>query len=107
MAENNTSSVDDVRKDLEKQIADLKKEVTKLSKSLAERGEAAFDEASNRARAAAQQARTQAHVVTEAIRENPGTAATVLSSAGIIGFVIGLVVGQALSSDDRRSHRWY
>lgn len=112
-----TPNADDIRKEMEKQIADLKKEVTRLSKSVAERGEAvyedmrdqaegAYDEASRRARRAGRQMRHQAYAVSEAIRENPGTAATVLSSAGLLGFVLGLVLGQALSSNDR-SHRWY
>lgn len=106
-----------VRKELEKQIADLKKEVTKLSKSLSTRGEELYDSAreeaedlyenaSRQARGAAKQVRRQAHVVSEAIKDNPGTAATVLSSAGLVGFLIGLVVGQALSGN-HNARRWY
>ena len=33
------ANTDDMRKELEKQIADLKKEVSRMSKSLSERGE--------------------------------------------------------------------
>ena len=112
MAEN-TTNPGEGRKDLEKQIGDLRKEVAKLGKSLSERSEAlyedagqAYDAASKRARGAARQARQQAYMVSDAIRENPGTAATVLSSAGLLGFLIGLAVGHALSNDGR-SHRWY
>jgi ElaB/YqjD/DUF883 family membrane-anchored ribosome-binding protein len=113
-----TPNTDDIRKELEKQISDLKKEVTQMSKSLSERGgalfdsvrdgaEDAYDETSRRASKATRQMRHQAHVVSDAIRENPGTAATVLSSAGLLGFILGLVLGQALSSHDRSSHRWH
>lgn len=108
-------NVEDVRKDLEKQIADLKKEVTKIGKSLSARGdelyddlreetEGAYDRVTRRARGAGKQARQQAHEVSEAIKENPGTAATVLSAAGVVGFLIGLFVGHALSGNSRR---WY
>jgi ElaB/YqjD/DUF883 family membrane-anchored ribosome-binding protein len=113
-----TPNTDDLRKDLEKQIADLRDEVSSLSKTLSERGQEFYDSlsegagevyegASRRARGAARQARNQAYAVSEAIRENPGTAATVLSSAGILGFLIGLAVGQAMSSSQQPRHRWY
>ena len=112
-----TPNADDIRKELEKQIADLKKEVTKLGKSLSARTEAAYeglrddagdvyDAASKRAGSAARQMRQQAHVVSEAIRENPGTAATVLSSAGLIGLLVGIAIGHVLASNGQ-TRRWY
>lgn len=111
-------TADDVRKEMEKQLADLKKEVGRLTKSLSERGEAAYEDfrddaedayeqASRGARKAARQVRRQAYAVSEAIKDNPGTAATVLSSAGLLGFLVGLVVGQAICSSSDRSRRWY
>ena len=113
-----TPGADEVRKELEKQIAELKKEVTKLGKSLSARGEAiyedlrddagdAYDAASKRARGAAKQVRQQAHAVSEVIRDNPGTAATVLSSAGLVGFLLGLVAGHLLLSANGNARRWY
>lgn len=112
------SSADDLRKEMEKQIAELKKEVTKLGKSLSSRtsemyedlrddaGEA-YDAASRRASGAARQMRHQAQAVSEAIRENPGTAATVLSSAGLVGFLIGVAVGHMLAGSGGQTRRWY
>ncbi len=108
-----TVSSEDLRKEFEKQIAELKKEIGTISKSLAERGadtyertrEAAsdaLDKAKGQARGSLQQARAQAQLVTDAVKENPGTAATVLSSAGVLGFVLGLVVGGALAGSSRR-----
>src|SRR5690606_37693877 len=84
------------RKDMEKQISDLKAEVASLTQQLSERGKQAYedlredaeglyDEASRRARRAGRQLRSQANAVSETIRDNPGTAATLLSSAGLIG----------------------
>jgi ElaB/YqjD/DUF883 family membrane-anchored ribosome-binding protein len=114
----NSANTDDLRKELEKQIADLREEVTSLSATLAERGQEFYERvsegagevyegASRRARSAARQARNQAYAVSEVIKENPGTAATVLSSAGIIGFLLGLAVGQAMSTPPRSHSRWY
>lgn len=111
-------NADDLRKEMEKQIADLKKEVAKLGKSLSSRTGAmveelrddageVYDAASRRASGAARQVRQQAHAVSEAIRENPGTAATVLSSAGLLGFLLGVVVGHMLSSANGQTRRWY
>jgi ElaB/YqjD/DUF883 family membrane-anchored ribosome-binding protein len=106
-----TPIADDARKELEKQIADLKKQVASLSKSLSARGEQIYDDlretaedgyetVAGRARSAARQVRDQAQAVSEVVRENPGTTATVLSSVGLAGFLIGILVGQLL--DDRR-----
>jgi ElaB/YqjD/DUF883 family membrane-anchored ribosome-binding protein len=108
-----TPSVDEVRGALEKQISDLKKEVSALSKSFAAKAsdrlssardyaEDAYDEASDRADGTVRQVRHQAQAVAGAIRDNPGTAATVLSSAGIAGFLLGLVVGNMMAGNARR-----
>ncbi|MFE3836440.1 hypothetical protein [Pseudogemmobacter sonorensis] len=102
-------AVDDVRANLEKQIADLKKEMTKISKSLASRAsdamedaEEALEEGKGRARQAVAHVRDQAHVTAGAMRDNPGTTATVLSTVGLIGLAAGLVLSSVLSGERRR-----
>ncbi|MBI1621041.1 DUF883 family protein [Aquamicrobium zhengzhouense] len=113
----NMAKDDNSRKDMEKQISDLKAEVSSLTKQLSERGQEAFekvrgeaedlyDEASNRARSAGRQIRHQANAMSETIRENPGTAATLLSSAGLLGLLVGFLLGQSLASN-HHSRRWY
>lgn len=106
MADLNTA---DLRKELEGQIADLKKEMTKMSKTIAARASDAVDSASgaidhvkSSANGAARTVSRQAHAVGDAIRENPGTAATVLSSAGLVGMMIGLAAGYLLAGGSRR-----
>lgn len=109
------AATDDLRAEMETQIADLKKEIAKLSKSLSAKASDLMDDAEDtvedwkgRANGAVRQMRKQAHVVTEAARENPGTAATLLSSAGLIGFVAGLVVGGLLANHQHQQRgRWY
>lgn len=107
-----TLSPEDMRKEFDKQIADLKKEVGALSKMLARQGAEslertresaadALDRAKGHARGSLQHVREQAQLVSDTMKENPGTAATVLSSAGVIGFVLGLIVGTQLSSHSR------
>jgi ElaB/YqjD/DUF883 family membrane-anchored ribosome-binding protein len=108
-----SASPEDMRKEFEKQIADLKKEVGSLTKSLAARGSDAYEGARDAAGDAYErvkgqaagplrQARQQAQAVSEVIRENPGTAATVLSSAGVVGFMLGLAVGILAAGNQRR-----
>lgn len=99
---------DDIRKEFEKQIGDMRKELTRLAESVSERGGDISEEAgeadngaTRRARSAAHQVRKQALVVSDAIKRNPGTAATVLSSTGIVGFLIGVCVGHLLSGNFR------
>lgn len=95
--------------DLEKQIAELKAQIAKMSETLTERASEAADSASeivddfrDRTTGAARQVRQQAHAVGELIHENPGTAATVLSSAGLLGGIIGFAVGYMCSNHSRR-----
>lgn len=45
----------------------------------------------------AQTVRERGQVVAEAVRENPGTATTLFGTAGIIGILIGVAIGCALS----------
>jgi len=104
-----TPNADEVRADLEKQVAELKDQVSKLSDRFAERASEAADTASDvvddvrkRTRGAARQVRHQAHVVSDAIWENPGTAATVLSSAGFLGALIGFAIGYGCGTNSRR-----
>ncbi|NGN43317.1 hypothetical protein G6N74_19790 [Mesorhizobium sp. CGMCC 1.15528] len=110
-----TPSSDDIQKALEKQIADLRKEIAKINKTVSarsaemmddarEQASSLYESASDRASKATQQLRTQAHAVSEVARENPGTTTAVLGFVGIVGFLLGIAVGQA-SSEPRR--RWY
>lgn len=98
----------DMRADLEKQIADLKKEMTRMGKTLAARAsdagddaQGAYEEGKERARQAVAQVRDQAHVAVGAMRENPGTAATVLTTVGLLGLATGFVLGSLCTSDHR------
>lgn len=111
MAQNETTET--IRADLEKQIEALKSEISDMRRTLKARGEELYSDlrdeaedvyegASRRARGAARVVSRQTHAVTDAIRENPGTAATVLSSAGLVGFVIGLAVGHLIGTESRR-----
>ncbi len=105
MAEDKTTN--DIQQALEKQIADMRGELKRLSRSLAaqsgefrERAEDAMDDVSGRLRNTAQAVRDRGQVVAETIRENPGTATTLFGTAGILGILIGVAIGCALS--DRR-----
>ncbi|WP_454814217.1 hypothetical protein [Labrys neptuniae] len=109
----NSPSADDLRKELEKQIADLKKEIGGLSKSLSQLGSNAYestktaadgllDQAKGKARGAARQARGQAELVSDTMKENPGAFTAVLSSAGFVGFLLGALAVGALLNSSRR-----
>ncbi|MFG1179050.1 DUF3618 domain-containing protein [Xanthobacter versatilis] len=99
----------DTRATIEAQIIELRNEMGRLSKSLQERASDAADDAEDafetvkaRANGAARTVRRQAHAVSEAIGENPGTAAAVLSSAGVMGLLVGFAAGYILASGSRR-----
>ena len=83
------TSADD---DLARETDGLKRELANLRAVIAERADDAV--------AAASRA-TQA-VVTP-IRENPGVVSSAFVVGGIVGFIIGLAIGQS----DQRSRPWY
>lgn len=103
----------DTYAELESQIAGLKAELAALSREAkAQAGEAAQEaseklsglQAGLRGRAAEgmRHVRDQAHVVQQAARENPGTAATVGTSIGVIGFLAGALAGGIIAANWRR-----
>ncbi|MBX3581641.1 MAG: hypothetical protein KF810_07095 [Rhizobiaceae bacterium] len=89
MAENPIASAGD--NELAQEIARLKTEVANLKSALAERAE---DIAHGASRAA--------EVVTQPIKNNPGTAG--LLFGGIIGMIMGIALGQAIN---QQPQRWY
>lgn len=102
----------EMQETLEKQVAQMRREIAKINRALAEHAEEAEEEArrwyngaSERAAKATQVLRTQAHSVSETVRENPGTVSSALLLGGAVGFAIGCLLGQAMGSDTRRS--WY
>ncbi|CAM5412398.1 hypothetical protein ATER59S_02257 [Aquamicrobium terrae] len=101
---------EDIQEAMKKQIAELKREMNRINKTLAERAEDAaeqagdwYDAASDRASRAARQLRTQAQSVSEVVQQNPGTVSSALVLGGIVGFMLGMLAGQAGSSQ----RRWY
>ena len=108
-----TIGTEAIRRELEQQISELRREVGRLARSVSGRGETvlgdlrgsaedAYEEASEQARKAARRLKREARVVGETAREHPGAAATVLSSAGLVGFVLGFIVSQLLTGETRR-----
>lgn len=96
-----------VTADIETQIQDLKAEMSRLSKSVQARaGDAvdgvgdALDAVRGRANGAARSLGRQAHALGDAIGEHPRAAA--VSSAGVVGLLVGLAAGYLLASGDRR-----
>lgn len=91
---------DDIRSDLEQQVSELRKEMEKISKSLSARVSDAVDQAGSVKEEAHQHAaglvnrvRDQAHAVSDAAREHPGTALTLATSIGMMGLAVGVVIG--------------
>lgn len=107
MAEPKTTA-DDVNEAMEKQIADLKRQISKINKTLSERAEEAaeeaqgwYDSASSRASRAASALRSQAQTVSDVAQENPVTVSTAALAIGLVGFMVGLAVGQSSASSNR------
>jgi ElaB/YqjD/DUF883 family membrane-anchored ribosome-binding protein len=99
----NTVKADD---DLKRQIVELKRELGNLRAAIAERTqdviggvEGIYDSAAEKASRATQAVRAQAGVV----RDNPGT----VTSAFVLGGIIGLLLGMALGRSEPASRRWY
>lgn len=105
-----TPKAEDIQEAMKKQIADLRREMNRINKTLAQRAEEAADEASgwygaaaDGASRAARQLRTGAQSVSETVQNNPGTVSSALVLGGVVGFVLGMLAGQAGTNN----RRWY
>lgn len=101
--------IEEMRETLEDQIAELKTEMSRISQSIAAGATETMDEAADiyeegrgRARKAARQLGDQAHLAADVARENPATAATVLSTVALLGLVAGLMLGGMFAGGGRR-----
>lgn len=94
-------NTDNARQLIEEQIAELRTQIDVMSKSLKQHSEEAREEARNRLTRAASTIKEQGNATVSAIRENPGTATTILSTAGIAGFVLGFLLASC-----RNDSRW-
>jgi ElaB/YqjD/DUF883 family membrane-anchored ribosome-binding protein len=89
MAENTNSNADD---ELDPETEGLRRELANLRAVLAERADDLVQSASRASQA----------VVTP-VRENPGVVGSAFLLGGIVGFLIGLAIGQS----EHRSNHWY
>ncbi|WP_296082651.1 hypothetical protein [uncultured Agrobacterium sp.] len=115
MAQTKLNVVED---SVENQIEELRSQIASLSKSVSSRasefsGEASdfVDEAKGRvqrvAQNAAQTVKAQSHNVVEAVKENPGTATSLLTVVGALGFALGYFVANASTQHNSSSiYRW-
>ncbi|WP_287249419.1 hypothetical protein [Mesorhizobium sp.] len=101
-----SKAANDAQETMKKQIADLRREITKINRTLSDRAEEAqgwYESAAERASRAAGQLRSQAHTVTETVQQNPGTISTAMMLGGVLGVLLGIVI--AKSSEPER--RWF
>ncbi len=104
------SQKDDALEAMEKQVTQLRREISKINRTLAQYADEAgdevtgwYDSATGKASRAASALRSQAQSVSGTVRENPGT----VSSAMLIGGVIGLMVGVLLNQHSGREPHWF
>ena len=114
MAENSNTTEAAVKTgggdDLEQEIAQLKHEIGRLKQAIAGRAEdlvegveGLYGSATDGASRATQALKSQAQAVSGAVRDNPGT----VSSAFLIGGIIGLLFGLAFGASEPSPRRWY
>ncbi|WHA40342.1 hypothetical protein [Agrobacterium larrymoorei] len=116
MAQTKLNVVED---SLENQISELRSQIASLSKSVSARAGVISDEASDfvddakgrvqrAAHTAAQTVKVQGHNVVEAVKENPGTATSLLTVVGALGFALGYAVASAANQQSSKSslYRW-
>lgn len=114
-----SAKTEDMQKALEQQISELRDEIARINEAVAERSadmmssarekaSEVYEGAADRAARATRQLRDQANVVSEVARDNPGTTTAVLGAVALIGFMVGMVVGQSTAeSHSRRWHGWH
>lgn len=103
-----SQSAEDIRSSLEGQIAELKREMGRVTRMAAGRAsdamsdaEDVFETGKGRARHVARQLQDRAQLATTLARENPGTTATALATAGLLGLAAGFLLGHMVASDER------
>ncbi|MDX8534308.1 hypothetical protein RFM41_24600 [Mesorhizobium sp. VK25A] len=110
---------------MKKQIAELKREVNRLNRALSEQAEEAagtahgwyrsaadsasnlYSGASDRASRAASQLRTQAHSVSETVQQNPGTFSTAMLIGGLVGLLAGMAISRSSDPEPDWLRRWH
>ncbi|ESZ21650.1 hypothetical protein [Mesorhizobium sp. L48C026A00] len=100
-----SKAANDAQEAMKKQIAELRREIA-INRTLSDRAEEAqgwYESAAERASRAARQLRSQAHTVTETVQQNPGTISTAMMLGGVLGVLLGIVI--AKSSEPER--RWF
>lgn len=113
-----SAKAEDVQKALEQQIAELRDEISRISDAVADRGATmmgsarekaseVYEGAADRASRASRQLRNQANVVSEVARDNPATTTAVLGAAALVGFMLGMVVGQSTAESHRSWRGWH
>ncbi|MBB3947105.1 ElaB/YqjD/DUF883 family membrane-anchored ribosome-binding protein [Rhizobium skierniewicense] len=115
MAQTKLNVVEDT---VENQIAELRSQISSLSKSVSARAGVLSEEASEFAdeargrvqrvaQSAAQTVKAQSQNVVEAVKENPGTATSLLTVVGALGFALGYFVATAAQEQKSSSiYRW-
>jgi ElaB/YqjD/DUF883 family membrane-anchored ribosome-binding protein len=115
MAQTKLNVVEDT---VENQIAELRSQISSLSKSVTERAGVLSEDASDFvdeargkvqrvAQSAAQTVKAQGQNVVEAVKENPGTATSLLTVVGALGFALGYFVATAAQEQKSSSiYRW-
>lgn len=110
---------------MKKQIAELKREVNRLNRALSEQAEDAvetaqgwyqgaadrasnlYSGASDRASRAARQLRAQANSVSETVQQNPGTFSTAMLIGGLVGLLAGMAISRSSEPDPDWFRRWH
>ncbi|TPJ52913.1 hypothetical protein [Mesorhizobium sp. B2-7-1] len=110
---------------MKKQIAELKREVSRLNRALSEQAEEAaetaqgwyrsaadrattlYSGASDHASRAASQLRTQAHSVSETVQQNPGTFSTAMLIGGLVGLLAGMAISRNTDPEPDWLRRWH
>jgi ElaB/YqjD/DUF883 family membrane-anchored ribosome-binding protein len=109
MAQTKLNVVEDT---IENQISELRSQIATLTKSVSNRASEfsesdLVEDAKSRVSRAAQNVRDQSYNVVEAVKENPGTATSVLTVVGAIGFGLGYLLATSSQQSNTSSlYRW-
>jgi chromosome segregation ATPase len=101
-----SKAANEAQEAMKKQIAELRREITKINRTLSDQAEEAqgwYDSAADRASRAARQLRSQAHTVSETVQQNPGA----ISSAMVLGGMLGVLLGIAIARSSEPERRWF